>query len=65
MQTVIMTEIPDQLLQQAQNLVAHGWAGSLDTIVAESIRRYLESHQETMTTQFIREDLEWGLHGTE
>lgn len=44
-------------------MVDLGWAGSFDTIVAESIRRYIESHQEVMTTQFIKEDIEWGLYG--
>lgn len=56
-------EVPQQIWQQAQNLVDRGWATNLDSLVVESLRRYLESHQETMTEQFIREDVEWGLHG--
>jgi hypothetical protein len=27
------------------------------------MRRYLESHLETMNECFIREDVYWGLHG--
>ena len=57
------TEIPDQLWQQAQTLVQHGWAGNLQEIVTDALRRYLESHQAVLTETFIQEDVEWGLHG--
>ena len=56
-------EVPQQLLQQAQNMVDRGWVSNLDALVSESLQRYLESHQEAMTEQFIREDVEWGLRG--
>lgn len=65
MSTTVKTEIPDQLWQQAQNMVEQGWVNNIDDLIAESIRRYLESHQETMSERFIREDIEWGLHGRE
>lgn len=65
MSTTVKTEIPDQLWQQAQNMVEQGWVNNIDDLIAESIRRYLESHQETMNERFIREDVEWGLHGRE
>ncbi len=61
--TTIQTQIPDQLWQQAQTLVRQGWVANMDELVAESVRRYLESHFDTMNEQFIREDIEWGLHG--
>lgn len=61
--TTLQTQIPDQLLQQAQHLVQQGWVANMDELIAESMRRYLESHREAMTEQFIREDVEWGLHG--
>jgi Arc/MetJ-type ribon-helix-helix transcriptional regulator len=60
---MIHAEIPDQLAQQAQRMVDRGWAANVDSIVAESLRRYLESHQESLTEQFLREDVEWGLRG--
>lgn len=44
-------------------MVDRGWVSNLDALVSESLQRYLESHQETMTEQFIREDVEWGLRG--
>lgn len=64
MTTLIHAEISDQLAQQAQRMVERGWATSVESIVAESLRRYLESHQETLTEQFLREDVEWGLKGS-
>ena len=64
MATLIHAEISDQLAQQAQRMVERGWATSVESIVAESLRRYLESHQETLTEQFLREDVEWGLKGS-
>lgn len=61
--TTIETRIPDQLAQQAQALVNRGWIGNMDELIAESLRRYLESHQEALAEGFIREDVEWGLKG--
>jgi hypothetical protein len=59
------TEIPGQLWQQAQILVQQGWAGNLQEIVTEALRRYLESHQPVLTETLIRDDVEWGLQGAE
>lgn len=61
--TTLQTQIPDQLLQQAQYLVNQGWVTNIDELIAEAMRRYLESHREAMSEQFIREDVDWGLHG--
>ncbi len=63
MSTLIKTEIPDQLWQQAQNMVEQGWIDNMDALIAEAMRRYIESHQQTISERFIREDIEWGLHG--
>jgi Arc/MetJ-type ribon-helix-helix transcriptional regulator len=63
MNNVIQAEIPEQLSEQAQMLIQRGWASSLQEIINESLRRYLESHQEVLTEAFIQEDVEWGLHG--
>jgi Arc/MetJ-type ribon-helix-helix transcriptional regulator len=61
--TTIQAHIPDQLAQQAQALIKRGWVGNLDELVAESLRRYLESHQEALTEGFVRDDVAWGLKG--
>lgn len=63
MTITIQAQIPDQLWQQAQTMVQQGWVANMDELIAESVRRYLESHLDTMNEQFIREDVDWGLHG--
>jgi len=63
--TVVQTEIPDSLLQQAQNLVAAGWFRSLDEVMLDALRRYVESHRAELMEAFIRQDVEWGLYGEE
>jgi len=35
----------------------------MDELIAETVRRYLESHLYAMNEQFIRDDIDWGLHG--
>ncbi|MEI6708001.1 MAG: CopG family transcriptional regulator [Methylococcales bacterium] len=63
MTTLVETQIPDQLWQQAQNMVQQGWINNMDELVAEAIRRYVESHQQILSERFIQDDIEWGLHG--
>lgn len=63
MSSAIQTVIPDQLWQQAQTLVRQGWASNMEEVINESLRRYLESHQDVLTEAFIKDDVEWGLNG--
>ncbi len=63
MPNLIQTEIPERLWQQAQTLVAQGWVNSIQELMNESLRRYLESHHEVFAEQFILDDVRWGLHG--
>lgn len=63
--TIIQTEVPDSLLQQAQNLVEAGWFRSLDEVMLDALRRYVESHRVELMETFIRQDAEWGLSGEE
>lgn len=63
--TVVQTEIPDGLLDQAQNLVAAGWFRNLDDLMLDALRRFLESHRGDLMEEFIRQDVEWGLRGDE
>lgn len=65
MKTTIQTELPDELVTQARALIAEGWAGNLDELLADALRRYLESHSSQLTESFIREDVAWGLRGIE
>jgi hypothetical protein len=63
MTTLIQAKVPDQLALQAQRMIERGWAADIDSLVTESLRRYLESHRETLTEQFVHGDVEWGLRG--
>ncbi|MDC9728911.1 MAG: CopG family transcriptional regulator [Methyloprofundus sp.] len=63
MNTQIQAKIPEQLLAQAQRMVQQGWAVNMDAFIKESMQRYIESHQSTTTENFIRDDIDWGLHG--
>ena len=38
-----------------------GWAGDFDELLAEALRRYLESHSSRLVQSFIREDASWGV----
>jgi len=62
MTSTIQAQIPLQLLSQAETLVKEGWIADLNTLVAEALRRFLESHQSQLTEAFIKDDVRWGLH---
>ena len=61
--TTIQTEVPHGLLKQAQDLVDAGWFRSLDEVVLDALRRFLEAHREELMEEFIRQDVAWGLSG--
>lgn len=63
--TTMQTEVPVNLMTQAQQLVEAGWFGSLDELCTVALRRFLESHGENLMEAFIRQDVEWGLTGDE
>ena len=63
MKTTVHAEIPDALLSQAQALIDQGWAADFDELMADALRRYVESHSQALSESFIREDVEWGLRG--
>ncbi|MDJ0592059.1 MAG: hypothetical protein QNJ72_19060 [Pleurocapsa sp. MO_226.B13] len=63
--TPIQTEVPISLINQAQKLVDAGWFRDLDEIVLDALRRFLDSHQEELIEDFVRQDVEWGLSGDE
>jgi Arc/MetJ-type ribon-helix-helix transcriptional regulator len=59
----IQTEVPEQLYKKAQMLVKEGWFRDEQDIFSEAIRRFLDAHRPDLMEKFIREDVEWGLHG--
>jgi len=61
----LQTEVPSRLFQELQALVDAGWSRTVDEIVLDALRRYAESHREALMADFIREDVEWGLRGSD
>ncbi|MCO5763038.1 MAG: CopG family transcriptional regulator [Chromatiaceae bacterium] len=61
--TLIEAELPAGLAAQARAYVAEGWATDFNELLAESLRRFLESHEASLTESFVKEDVEWGLRG--
>ena len=59
----IQTEVPEQLYKKAQILVKEGWFRDEQDIFSEAIRRFLDVHRTDLMEKFIREDVDWGLHG--
>ena len=59
----IEAELPAELAAQAQAFIAEGCANGLDDLLAEALRRFLESHSSELTEAFMREDVRWGLRG--
>jgi len=61
----IQTEVPERLYKQAEALVKEGWFRDEKEIFSEAIRRFLDTHQSKLMDKFIRDDVEWGLHGND
>ncbi len=61
--TLIDAELPAELAAQARAFVAEGWAADFNELLTEALRRFLESHEASLTESLVKEDVEWGLHG--
>ncbi len=61
--TTIHTAVPIRLLTEMETLVEAGWFRDLDELMLNALRRFVESHRPELMEAFIREDVEWGLHG--
>ena len=61
--TSVQAELPEELVSAARVFAAEGWARDLNELLADALRRYLESHSSQLTETFLRQDVEWGLHG--
>ncbi len=60
---LVQAELPPELKAQAQSFVANGWAKDMDDLVAEALRRFLDSHPADITEAQVLEDVAWGLSG--
>ncbi len=64
-QTTIEVKLPSQLAAGVEQLVQDGWYSDSQTVIIEELRRFLDSHSPALMEQFVQEDLDWGLRGTE
>lgn len=58
----INTKVPIPLLAQAETLVSGGWYRNLDDLMVDALRRFLDAHRLEIAEQFLRDDVQWGLH---
>jgi len=65
MNGAIQMTLPPRLYQQIRTLVAEGWFRDENDLLFEALRRFLEVRRPELMERFIREDVEWGLHGEE
>ena len=63
--TTSQAEIPARLLLEMEALVQAGWFRDINDLFLEALRRYLDSHRPELIERFLRQDVEWGLHGRE
>ncbi|MCP5502581.1 MAG: CopG family transcriptional regulator [Leptospiraceae bacterium] len=63
--TEIILKIPNQLSQTIHNLIENGWYLDENEIILLALRNFLNTHSEEIMTEFIKEDIEWGLNGEE
>ena len=61
----VHAEVPARLVAEIRQLIEAGWFGSLDEVVVDALRRFVESHRVELMERFIREDVAWGLRGEE
>jgi Arc/MetJ-type ribon-helix-helix transcriptional regulator len=65
MTTTIQTTLPTRLAERMEALIREGWFPNADALIAEALRRFLDTHRAELMERFIREDVEWGLYGTD
>ena len=58
-------QVPAKLFGEMKSLVEAGWFRDLDELVLDAIRRYVETHRGELMEEMIREDVEWGLRGSD
>ena len=61
--TVIQAELPPELTARACSYMEEDWAADFNELLADALRRFLESHSARATETFIMNDVQWGLHG--
>jgi Arc/MetJ-type ribon-helix-helix transcriptional regulator len=63
--TTVQATLPTRLLARVQSLIADGWFQDMDELIADALRRLLDTHRPELMERYILQDVEWGLHGEE
>lgn len=61
--TVVQAELSPELMARAGAYVKEGWATDFNELLADALRRFLESHSPRVTEALVMQDVQWGLHG--
>lgn len=59
----IKLQIPTNIAQSIEKLIENGWYLDANELFLTALRNFLRTHSEDLMTDFIREDIEWGLNG--
>lgn len=62
--TIIQAELPPELTDRARSFVEEGWASDINEVLAEALRRFLDSHSGELAEAMMKDDVNWGLHGS-
>ena len=63
--TTVEAVLPTRLVAQMESLINLGWFPGMDDLIADAVRRFLETHTPELTEHYIWQDVEWGLRGTD
>jgi len=61
----IQAELLTRLLEQMESLVKEGWFQDIDDLIADALRRFLETHRPELMERYVWQDVEWGLRREE
>ena len=57
--------LPTRLVAQMEALVDQGWFPGIDEVIADAVRRFLETHSPELIEHYVWQDVEWGLRCTD
>ncbi len=63
--TTVSAKVPAQLFAQMESLIDDGWFQNINDLIVDALRRFLQTHRPELMERYVREDVEWGLRGTE
>ena len=55
---MIQAELPPELTARARSYVEEGWAANFNELLADALRRFLESHSARVTETFVMDDVQ-------